>query len=589
MSKTESSFTRTITRRDFLCGSAAILAGVSALKSLPALGGQRVSPNTDYSSVIQKIKQALPVAMALKDITGASIALVDGKNIVWSEGFGYTNRSQKVKVTADTLFHVGSISKSFTALGVLKAVDKGLLALDDPVKKHLSWFRFNSFFGTAEAEKITIRHLLSHHSGLGTWSSLGNPSDEQYHRRTFEEVVKSTTDSWLKFPAGERFEYSNQGINLAGYTLEVTSGKPFAELMREEILAPLGMIASTFDQEEATQKESCAVGYLGKRAVPIVNGNVMPLIAAGGLFASANDLARFIIFHLQGGAASGKQILPQRFLQEMYAPQFTAKNQVSGYGLGIYKAIQHDTVRLSHGGLGYGISAHYRFLPEHGIGVVLLTNQDAAHNAPDLASRVIELMLAAKLGMLPKNKSVSPTDKLSVSLDESALRRFEGTYLLYEGILFRFKYEKGNLFHIIGNEKLKLDANSSNEFTWGSRQYKFLLAENGKPKGVQIFDPYYDPQMAENSVIYLPVNDTPADARGLNKSEWSRRVGRYAGIFIGGGSEVKVSLENGYLYLNGELKLTDTKPDFFIAADGEVVIFKDEQLSIGNKLYSKRK
>jgi CubicO group peptidase (beta-lactamase class C family) len=125
-----------------------------------------------------------------------------------------------------------------TALGVLKAIDKGLLALDDQVKEHVSWFTVNSRNGPAEAEKITVRHLLSHHSGLGTWSRLGNPSDAQYHARTFDEVVKSTTDSWLKFPPGERFEYSNQGINLAGHILELTSRKPFAEFMREELLAP---------------------------------------------------------------------------------------------------------------------------------------------------------------------------------------------------------------------------------------------------------------------------------------------------------------------------------------------------------------
>src|SRR5436190_1656038 len=216
MSKSESSFSRIISRRGFLCGSATILASVSALKSLPLVGRPKLSPNTDYSSVIEKIKQMLPAAMALKEITGASVALADGEDIVWSEGFGYTSRSNKVKVTGDTLFHVGSISKSFTALGVLKAADKSLLALDDPLKKHLPWFGVNSRFSAAEAEGITIRHLLSHHSGLGAWSPLGNPSDPQYHRRTFEEVVKSTRDSWLKFRPGERFEYSNQGINLVG-------------------------------------------------------------------------------------------------------------------------------------------------------------------------------------------------------------------------------------------------------------------------------------------------------------------------------------------------------------------------------------
>ena len=106
---------------------------------------------------------------------------------------------------------------------------------------------------------------------------------------------------------------------------------------------------------------------------------------------------------------------------------------------------------------------------------------------------------------------------------------------------------------------------------------------------MQIFDSYYDPQTAENSVTYLLVNDTPADEKGSNKPQWSRHVGRYVGTFIGSSREVKVSLKNGYLYLNGELRLIETKPDFFITADGDAVIFKDAELSVGNKVYSKRK
>jgi CubicO group peptidase (beta-lactamase class C family) len=577
-----------VKRRDFLRQSAAMVAGLSVPQALGVrLTEPKLSPTTDYAPVINTIKQVLPVAMAGADITGASVALIDGGTIVWSEGFGYTDRSRKVKVTADTLFHLGSISKSFTALGVLKAIDKGLLALDDPVKKHVSGFSVNSRNGPAEAEKITVRHLLSHHSGLGTWSRLGNPADAQYHARTFDEVVKSIRDSWLKFSPGERFEYSNQGINLAGHVLQVISRQSLPDFMQQELLTPLGMTASTLDQKKATQNEGCALGYLGKRPVPIVNGVVMPLLAAGGLFASANDLARFVSFHLKGGNAQGKQLVSRSLLEEMYAPQFTAKKQISGYGLGIYKAIQHNTVRLSHGGLGYGISTHYRFLPEHKIGVVVLTNQDAAHNAPELASRVIELMLIAKLGREPRNEAVTATDKPIVSLDERTLRRLEGTYLLYEGILFRFKYEKGNLFHLVGNEKLKLDVHSASEFNHGSRLYGFL-GEEGRPRGVQIIDPYYDPQTAENSVISLALNDRPNDERGLNKPEWSQLVGRYVGTFIGAASAVRVSTENGYLYLNSELRLTETKPGVFVTADGDTVIFSGQQLLVGNKLYSKK-
>ena len=93
---------------------------------------------------------------------------------------------------------------------------------------------------------------------------------------------------------------------------------------------------------------------------------------------------------------------------------------------------------------------------------------------------------------------------------------------------------------------------------------------------------------SENSATYLPVNDAPADARGLNKPEWSQHVGRFAGTFLGGSSEVKVSLEQGYLYLNGELRLRELRTGFFITADGDAVIFKDEGLSIGNKLFKRK-
>lgn len=105
---------------------------------------------------------------------------------------------------------------------------------------------------------------------------------------------------------------------------------------------------------------------------------------------------------------------------------------------------------------------------------------------------------------------------------------------------------------------------------------------------MQIVDVYYDPHNAENSVVYLPVNKTPADESGLNKAAWSRHIGKYTGTFIGDNNEVTVSRKNGYLYLNGQLKLTETRPEFFITADGEAVIFKDERLSVGNKLYSKK-
>jgi CubicO group peptidase (beta-lactamase class C family) len=591
MSNRNSLSPRIITRRDFLQHSVTALSGAALFSSPAAARPQELagSINTDLSSVIAMITQTLPVIMRRKDILGASVALIDAKKIVWVEGFGHTDRSLNLKVTPDTPFFVGSISKSFTTLGILKAVGKGILSLDHPLKNYLPWFTLKSRFGTAEVDKITIRHLLSHHSGLGTWALLGNPYDSQYHTRTFEEVVKSTRDSWLKFPAGERFEYCNQGIDLAGYALQVAVGKPFAEYMREEILAPLGMTASTFAQREVTDKAPFAVPYQGTRAVPIRNGIIHPMLAAGGLMSSARDMGRFVAFHLQDGKVNGKRLIPANLLQEMYAPQFTARDLLGGYGLGVYKAFQYNAVRLSHGGSGYGISAHYRWLPEYKLGVVVLTNQGAVHNAPEIASEVVKLLLKAKLGSFPQNKLLTPTNAPRASVDESALRRLEGTYLLYEGVLFRFKSENGQLFHLDGKEKLQLEAHSPTEFTSGTRRYYFVLDETGKPRGVRVFDPYYDPSSMENGVTYLPINDTPADERGANKREWAQHVGKYIGTFTGESTEVRISLRDGYLYLNNELKLTEQTSGLFFTVDGEAAVFKNGSLLSGNKFYLKKK
>jgi CubicO group peptidase (beta-lactamase class C family) len=580
----------TIGRRDFLRCTAAALTGVG-LRRTSAAGPRRQKGVVDYTSAVEAMRRLTPAFMGSKDIPGASVALVEGGRTLWAEGFGYTDRSRKVKVTADTPFFVGSITKSFTALGVLKAAGKSLLSLDDPLTKQLPWFKINSRFGGAEAGKITLRHLLSHHSGLGTWSPLGNPYDAQYHSRSFEEVVRSTRDSWLKFPPGARFEYCNQGLDLAGYALQTAAGKPFAEYMRAEVLAPLGMSGSTFAQRDVTERGAFAAPYQGGAAVPVEHGIVHPLLAAGGLVSTAADLARFVAFQMGGGKFEGREVIEAGLLSEMCAPQFTARGGASGYGLGVYRAVEHDTPRLSHGGFGYGISTHYRWLPEHGLGAVVLTNQGSAHNGPELASRAVELLLRAKLGALPRNRPLKagdgPTTAPDIAPEAAALRRLEGTYLLYEGILARFKFEGGRLVHHDGREKLRLEARGPNEFAAGSRGYEFLLDAGGAPRGVRIRDPYYDPSSAENSVLYLPFNH--GRGRGPGKREWARYTGRYAGTFIGEAAEVEVSADDGFLFLNGVLRLTEHAPDIFLTADGEAVIFEGDRLTAGNKPFLKKK
>jgi CubicO group peptidase (beta-lactamase class C family) len=301
----------------------------------------------DVARVVEALARSIPRTMARQDIPGLSIALVHRGALVWAEGFGFTDRERRVPVRADTQFSVGSISKSFTALGVLRAVEQGRLSLDDPLQAYLPWFRVRGRVGPSASATITLRHLLSHHAGLGTWPPLGTPYDAAYHARTFDEVVRSTRELWLKFAPGERFEYSNQGIDLAGAALEAVGKRPFVLCMQDDVLTPLGMAASTFDQGTATGGSSYAAPYIGRRRVPIRNGIVHPMLAAGGMISTAPDLARFLAFHRNEGRIGGQSWIRLALLREVYTPQFSAREQPTGYGLAMYKAIEHDTVRLS--------------------------------------------------------------------------------------------------------------------------------------------------------------------------------------------------------------------------------------------------
>jgi CubicO group peptidase (beta-lactamase class C family) len=227
-----------------------------------------VRPSVDYSRFIVKLKEQLPEYMAQYNVPGLAIALVDGDKLVWAEGFGYTDRTNQTKVTADTLFSLQSISKTYTATGFLIAVEKGLMKIDDPLKKYYPQFTVNSRFGADEADRITFRHLLSHRSGLTHEGPCDRPCP-------FADHIRSISETWLRFPVGERFSYSNLGIDLAGYALGLRSGKPFDEFMSEELFRPLGMTSSTFNYKVVANHPSVAKGHIRDRILPAPTPTLM--------------------------------------------------------------------------------------------------------------------------------------------------------------------------------------------------------------------------------------------------------------------------------------------------------------------------
>lgn len=541
------------------------------------VAAQTKPPAPDYSPLIAELKTKIPQLMALRRTPGLAIAFVDGDKLIWAEGFGYTDDSKKSKVTADTVFSLQSISKTYTATGFLVAASKGKLKLDDPVRKYLPQFTLKSRFGADEVNKITFRHLLSHWGSLPVEAPLGNNFDDC--ACTFEDHIKSLSDTWLIAPVGDRYSYSNPGVDLAGYVLAFRAHKTFAQLMKETLFDPLGMKASTFDQKEALKSASFARGHIAERELPDI---YIPTIPSAGMYSSVRDMAHFLSFQLAGARVNGKRLVSMSLIKEMTTPQFTAPGQVAGYGLGLAIQPWYGGTFLNHAGGGYGYSTQQYWMPEYQIGVVVLTNAQSGSLSSDIADRVMLKMIEAKKGSVPPNQFLAFANKPAVILEPNLLRRFEGTYKSRFNLV-RFEFAEGNLFYVLGNNKTKLNAQSPTEFTMQNRRFIFRVNAEDKPTAVMVLNPF--------QTEVMPFNDSPNDPAGANKSEWQPYVGDYQAKLYGNPVAAKVYLKNGYLYVDwqGGLKLTEYQRGVFFTSEGESVVFEGNRLLLGNRSFEKER
>ncbi|MGA2821807.1 MAG: serine hydrolase domain-containing protein [Anaerolineales bacterium] len=343
----------------------------------------------DISAIIAKYRNEIPGRMKIDNVPGLAIAVVDDQGILWSEGFGYTDWDRKTKVTTDTLFSIQSMSKSFTATAAMFAAQDGLVDLDAPITTYLPNFHIHSIFEEHPEQKITLRMLLSHTAGLVHEAPVGGNSD--LPGRTFEEHIASISDTWLKFPVGTSYSYSNLGIDLAGYILQVRSGMPFTQYVKEKVLASLGMASSTLDISRVRATPGRAVGHA---MVPLSPPIGWLLIPSGGVWTTANDMARYLRFHINEGTLDGTRLLRENLAETMYTPPNEAASQ-AGYALGIGVSNQPGTRELQHGGGGFGFNSNMIWYPELKLGAVVLTNTEQADHCVQLPGEILGKIVAS--------------------------------------------------------------------------------------------------------------------------------------------------------------------------------------------------
>ncbi len=524
--------------------------------------------------IIKEFQASLPAWIKEQDVPGMAVAVVDDKQILWQAVYGQTSRTQGKPVTPRTLFSIQSMSKSFTALAVLAAVQDGLLDLDRPITEYLPDFKVHSRFEENPEKKMTLRHLLSHRAGFTHEAPVGSNYDSRPH--TFAEHTLSISDTWLRYPVGYRYSYSNLGIDLAGWILEKKTGVPFAKYVREKVLAPLGMNDSTLDVEAILKAEDRAIGHVAP-SVKVACGIPVevPMLPAGGVYTNILDMARYLMFHINKGRVGETQMLTKDLIEAMHTVQFPEKHQRYGYGLGLVTY----PFGVMHGGGGYGFTSFMVMCPELKLGVVGLINSEAVSLSGPVsrAGAIISSAIAPPGRGLGESAAAA---KDPVPATDERIKRLAGSYAGGAAL-----GAKDGAFGItLGKQFNPLTFFADDGEIVGSFGKSFEVRVKprlgeGEPGALTVTNrltgtcEYYD--------FHKP--EPAADKPGPNRPEWKAFLGTYKQLTWGRAVEsmVNVAITDGYLTVNGS-RCREYRPGLFFTYDGEALDFRGTIATFGN-------
>jgi CubicO group peptidase (beta-lactamase class C family) len=337
-----------------------------------------VLPDKDIKTSPRKtIDQFIDEQMTRLHIPGAALAVIEGEKIVHQRGFGKARPGGETP-TPQTPFFIGSLTKSITAMAVMQLAEQGKVELDAPVQRYLPWFR------VADPEissQMTVRHLLNQTSGFSSTAGSIVLADMDNDAGASERQVRALSTIKITRPVGTKFEYSNINFNILGLIIETVSGEKYPDYIQRHVFDPLQMSHSYTSKAEA-KRDNLAVGYRHWFSLPFPAPNLpvpMGSLAAGQLISCAEDMAHYLIAHLNGGRYGGKQILSKAGIDELHrgvAEEIAWGVNAGKYGMGWFEIDFGKVKTYSHSGNVPDFSAFMVILPEEKKGLILLFNAD---------------------------------------------------------------------------------------------------------------------------------------------------------------------------------------------------------------------
>jgi CubicO group peptidase (beta-lactamase class C family) len=393
----------------------------------------------DYSYTIEYVDYQVNKLMKKYDLPSVMVALLDDQEVIYKKAYGFSNIEKKIPATLDTVYKIGSITKLFTGIEIMRMSEEGLIDLDTPINKYLPDFSIKSRFSSSN--QVTIRSILAHRSGLPRndnlllWYWDARPD-------IFSAMTSSLTDSYKAFPVGYRYKYSNIGYNILGRIIEVVRGiEPPSEesaggwpyYMRDEILIPIGMNNTGFGSDQLLYGRdpelNVAMGYYSE------NGKTRPHnqfdiinLASGNMQSTMKDMVAFAKYILRIGETDEEQIIGKDTLWSMFEQQYTKSRDPNTNGLAWFT----DTRQLGelvvfHDGTNQGFISMIALMPERDLGLVVFSNSDSFEEVKaKFTFDVLKLMLETKSGIVPKIEESAK----EVEVSRDTLEKYAGKYVI---------------------------------------------------------------------------------------------------------------------------------------------------------------
>jgi CubicO group peptidase (beta-lactamase class C family) len=357
-----------------------------------------VPQTVDIDRVVADLEPEIQRTLLAGNIPSASIALISGDKVIWTNAYGYSNLWARTPAAPNTVYLIGSTFKAMSTIALLQQMEQGKFKLDDPVNKYLTDFKIQ---GEDPQHPITFRHLLTHTSGLPgdfgafpVWGDTVPPPLEDYLRKS----LKVTRAPLV------RVEYSNLAYTLVGYLVQKFSGVPYKQYIQEHIFTPLEMDSTAFEPRP-DMEERLSIPYVvdekthAQVGAVRVKASVWP---AGIVYGTVLNQANWLIANLNGGVFKGKRLISQATLDQMFTRQYDQfkggiegiwGNETAGFGLTWWVEVRDGDHYIAHSGSLAGYTAFLLGNRDRKLGFAIMTNGNRAHpHLFKLADKAIDLM-----------------------------------------------------------------------------------------------------------------------------------------------------------------------------------------------------